>query len=272
MKEIKTDELKKIEFDLLKFVKEFCKENNLTYFLCGGTLLGAVRHKGFIPWDDDIDIFMPIKDYKKFIQLMKNNEKYRVLNPYDDEEYYYLFAKLVDKDTIMNELKLPEINDLGVNIDIFPIYGLPDDKDDALNFVKKLDDEYNVYKKYTSNILWNHSDNLIKKCIKTLVRYPNRLKYRDKINKKYFLDIMEKYNLDTAKNSGYTLSWYVEREINPTENFSEAVDIEFEGENFSAPCGYKDYLTKLYGDYMQLPPVEKRVSHHNFKAWWKHKN
>ena len=82
MKEIKTDELKKIEFDLLKFVKEFCKENNLTYFLCGGTLLGAVRHKGFIPWDDDIDIFMPIKDYKKFIQLMKNNEKYRVKKIY----------------------------------------------------------------------------------------------------------------------------------------------------------------------------------------------
>ena len=98
MEKIKSNEIKQIELDILKYIKRQCEKYNLRYYLAYGTLLGAVRHKGFIPWDDDIDIHMPREDYGKFIELEHNNpdSKYRILSPKYNKDYYYSFAKMID--------------------------------------------------------------------------------------------------------------------------------------------------------------------------------
>ena len=129
MKEIGIEELKRIQIGILKHLDAFCNENNLKYFMCGGTLLGAVRHKGFIPWDDDIDIMMKREDYDKLIELYPKNDNsnFKLFSYELDKSFPYPFAKMDDFRTIFEE----EINDsykIGVNIDIFPIDYITEDE------------------------------------------------------------------------------------------------------------------------------------------------
>jgi lipopolysaccharide cholinephosphotransferase len=268
MKEINLDELKVIQLDMLKFVKKFCEKNNLKYYLCGGTLLGAIRHKGFIPWDDDIDIFMPMNDYKKFIELFNENEKYRLLNPYKSKDYYYLFSKLIDNRTYLKEDDKPHIDEMGVYIDIFPICGLPDNREEIDKYITKIN---GLYKKHWHTFckVWNYSDKKSKMIIKTIVKFPYYFLNRKKHIRQGILDLMEKYDIEKSKYVGYILSWYVEKEVTRKEVYDKTIQVEFEVEIFSAPAGYDEYLTNLYGNYMELPPVEKRVSNHDFKAYWR---
>ena len=128
MKNIGLDELKRIQIAILDKVHAFCLENNIIYFLSCGSLLGAIRHGGYIPWDDDIDLFMPRESYERFISSYNEADNgTRVRTLFTDKRYYYSFAKVEDVNTILVE-KLPEKMDIGVNIDIFPIDGVPNNK------------------------------------------------------------------------------------------------------------------------------------------------
>lgn len=273
MQEVELSELKGIQINILKYVKEICNEYGLRYYLCGGTLLGAIRHKGFIPWDDDIDIFMPIDDYKKFIELFNKNKidskNYVLLDPYYTKDYYYFFSKLSDKRTILIENNRPRIENLGVNIDIFPICGLPNKKEERTLFINSLKENYNKFFK-TNDVLWNHANNKSKKIIKTIVRYPYYLLNKNKNIKNKVLNMMEEYPFDSSELVAFYFTIYsIDKEITRREVYSKAIDVKFEDDYFSAAIGYDEYLTNLYGDYMKLPPVEKRVTHHDFKAYWR---
>ena len=126
MKAISLDELKSIQLDLLQKTADFCENNGLRYFLCGGTLLGAIRHKGYIPWDDDIDIAMPRQDYDRFVKIFNHPENYyQVVNLETNAEYAYAFAKVYDNRTILKELHYPG-DTFGVYIDILPADGVKD--------------------------------------------------------------------------------------------------------------------------------------------------
>ena len=271
MKEINLNELKEIQLDMLKFVKNICEVNNLKYFLCGGTLLGAVRHQGYIPWDDDIDIFMPIEDYKKFIKIIKDNNEiaYSILDPYDNDEYYYFFSKLIDNRTVMIEDNMPQINGFGVYIDIFPIYGLPNYTSQLDDYVDKMLQLNDIYKVKACPQTWNYSKNKFKKIIKSIVKFPMYCKYKNIASKKRILSLLEENNYNKTKYVGYILSAYEKKEILDKRVFDKAIPMKFEDEYFNVPIGYDQYLKQIYGDYMKLPPLEKRQSHHNFTAWWK---
>ena len=130
MKQMTTDEIKKVQLDILIYVDKICKDNNIKYSLAYGTLIGAIRHKGFIPWDDDIDIVLKRSEYERLLEVLykDDNSKYMIFSM-KDEGYFYPYAKVGDLDTIIREKNWPDIQNLGVNIDVFPVDYVPEGKE-----------------------------------------------------------------------------------------------------------------------------------------------
>lgn len=256
---------KKILIETLKAFNDFCEMHNLKYFACGGTAIGAVRHKGIIPWDDDIDVCMLRDDYNRFIELKDKclGTDYRIID-LNDKGYYLPFAKFVNNNTTIWEYKeKPFI--FGVFIDVFPL--------NTTN--SSYEYNYIIYKKYNRLIsLYNAAISeyqicdLIKKkelgrfkmYIKHLILKPLRtiifkqvLKIEDKI----------KYN----NNGDYLLNYYtpykIEKELFPQDWFKSQITFPFENVTIKLPNGYHEYLTQLFGNYMTLPPIEKRIRPHS---------
>lgn len=266
MKEISSiDQVKRIELDILNYVNEVLQKNGIEYWLDSGTLLGCIRHKGFIPWDDDIDIAIRRKDYYRAIDLLNEGDgPYKVLTMDNTEEYFYLFAKVIDTRTYIKEKNLKEIKDLGIYIDIFPLDSLPDDE-------KKYKQIINRVFRLRSMIYYSLLDKKqiknanIKKKIKhhlgRLYGTRNALYKADQIcrfsSNNYYGYIA---NIVAANNKS--------RKI-PQEVFAETVYMDFEGKKYPVPKGFDKYLRILYGDYMELPPVKDRIFTHDFKAYWR---
>ena len=270
MKNITQTEQKEILFEMLKYVDEICKKNNIKYFLSGGTLIGAIRHKGFIPWDDDIDICVPYNDYRKLITILKQDNKYNVHNLYDDEDYYYFFTKLTDKRTILIEDNYNRIKDMGVFLDIFPFFHLPDSIEEYKKLYKKIKKLEKQYFRFYGYEKYYYNKSKIKSIIKAIIFFPQfLLKRKYKKNRQILLDLIEKNDIVQSNYIGNSIppNSYILRFTK--EIFAEMVDAEFEGIKVCVPAGYKEYLTQIYGDYMQLPPENQRVTQHHFKAYWK---
>lgn len=245
-------QLQQIELNMLKIFIEICEKEKLHYYLLGGTLLGAVRHKGFIPWDDDIDVGMPRRDYEIFLSVAKKYlpTYYFLQTPYTDKEYPLPFAKIKDSRTIYKERPYRNLNmHHGVWIDIFPLDFCP--------------------KKY----LWfNICYRLLRRRITCNVEGTNRLKR--KISK--FLSCLicpsrdyavrsRDFLLKSIKDAPLTINWggaWGKKEIVPTEWYGEGGNLTFEGLQVKGPKHYDKWLTQVYGDYMKLPPVEKRIVAH----------
>lgn len=261
------DEQKCIQIKILKEVANYCYNNKIRYYLGYGTLLGAVRHKGYIPWDDDIDIVMPRPDYKKFIHnFNKNHENFHVYDVENNPDYPWPYAKVSYNKTISIETTDLVFNQLGVNIDVFPIDGLPDDKNKQEKLVKEIKWYLNLLniKSISLNANRKFYKNAILVIGKFLLLFINYRKIIEKIiNKaKYF-----KY--DGSKYVACLVWGYGEKEILPKKVFESQVKMKFENIEFYVPVGYHEYLTHLYGDYMQLPPEGKRVTHHSCKTYYK---
>lgn len=268
-KPLELEEIKKIELNILIEFSNYCKENDLKYYLAYGTLLGAIRHNGFIPWDDDIDVIMPRPDYEKFVELtgynsIKKNLETRLykncLHP-----NIYPFAKIIDTNTIVYEKGKTKKNISGLWIDIFPLDGYPSDK-------KIVENHFNTYMKLrhlqdlaTTNPFYI-KQNIIKKILKTLLISPIvKLKgiknICKKIDENAKLYSYKDYNLVADFTWGDNLTSFIDKnELEPS------VDVYFEGYKMRAPKAWNEYLTRLYGNYMKLPPEEDRIPH-GFKAY-----
>ena len=263
MKELSLDEIKAIELDILKWIDRFCKENKVQYFLDSGTLLGAVRHKGFIPWDDDIDIIMLREDYERFLKLMKNEKEYKLINYKNSDNYLYVFSKVYDDNTIICEQEETIVKpDYGIYVDIFPIDKLPDNK-----LLCRLFQFLILMRKRQ---IWAvtmppvRSKFIFKLIYLFSLRKKNFRYYLGKLDK-----FIQKYNKkDTKVIWGATASFDSYRRI-PIHTVCGKVKMEFEGFLFDAMAGYDEYLTCIYGDYMKLPPKEKQISNHSFMAYKK---
>lgn len=267
-KTLSCEDLKKIEYGMLLEFHNFCTKNGLTYFLTGGTLLGAIRHKGFIPWDDDIDVTMPRHDYDIFIEMYfkDRNRKYLIKDVKLDKNYYYPYAKMVDPDTIVYE-NLNTRTSIGVFMDIFPLDNVGSTYRDAVrifNKVKRLRNIHSVKiisvsgsRKWYKNLVI-----LLGHLFLSLLSLNGLSKRIETMSKKYQSSGMTRYV------SPCVIGTYgVSHEIFESEWYSGALLMEFEKNKFNVPCGYDEILKTLYGDYMKLPPVEKRVTHHEFKAY-----
>lgn len=253
---MKSNDLKRLKIEekkILDYYVNFCEKNNLKYYLAYGTLLGAIRHNGFIPWDDDIDVHMPPQDYQKFINLFKkdNNNDY-FLQTIDTEKYFHAtFTKIRKNNSCMVEKEWSYMKiHKGINIDIFPLYPYPDDSKERKKFrfllklstllVSKNIKTNSVKNKIIFGILRiiprNVTNNISNKIVYKLLNYDGNYS-------KYITESCEE---------GYNKEW-----------FNEVIPVKFEGTYYNAPKKYDAVLTKMYGDYMTPPKKEDRVGHGN---------
>lgn len=270
MKELKLEEVQGIALHILCDFDKFCQEHSLRYSLGGGSLLGAIRHEGFIPWDDDIDLMMPRPDYERFIELTEENElPFVCLSNKNTKGYDDLFCKLSDKETLIVDDSNNLLYNIGVSIDIFPIDGLGETKEIALkNFAStKLKRELLIaarWKKFfrsRTRPVWVEP---IRLGMFILSRFVNKERLSKEIDKK-----IQKIDFESSRFAGCVSGVYREKEIMETKVFQNYIEIPFEGKRFKSIENYHDYLEQHYGDYMKLPSKEKQVSHHTAKFYRK---
>ena len=265
MKELSLEEIKQVELDILKVFHSFCVEHGIRYFISHGTLLGAIRYKGFIPWDDDLDVLVPREDYNKLLSVFKDNEHYQLIAYEKNPEYCFPYAKLCDMSTRKVEGGFNNGRELGLDIDVFPLDHWDDDIEKARQESKV--QRKNMFRLGLTKLRKPDSLHPVKRFIKGIVMVLCKLR-----GSTYYLEkIIQRADKPEQNGSQYMgcKAWnvYGERDILPAEVFAEAIELEFEGEKFFAPVGYDAFLTSLYGDYLPEPPVEKRKTHHNFKAY-----
>ena len=250
---------------MLKYVDEICRREGLTYWLSGGTLLGAVRHKGFIPWDDDVDLMMPRQDYERFIKLAEkySNDRYRIVHPRLEREYAMPWVRVWDLGTRVDLSNMVKYGAENLFLDIFPVDALPTNKKLCDLHFKRVRLRDILLKCSRKTDLWEDERlQLLKRVIMavTSVRSPN-----------HYARALDRFSgrgdLNRAKYAGVTVvTHYGSRERMPAEVFRGSVNVTFCDGQFPAPVGWETYLGNLYGDYMQLPPEEKRHSDHRLRV------
>lgn len=236
-------EIKQHQLSVLRCVKKVCEEQDLPYYIAYGTCLGAVRHRGFIPWDDDIDVYIPITSLNQFIEAVRAEEGFDIVSSMAGDDYYAVNSLMYDCNSVCDSHHFPLQLSTGMSIDIFPLFALPDDRQEIIQYSAELKNaEFDMMNKiYDRN-----------ECAKAA---------------KYLFSLMQKYSMDTACYVGNLLGPYPFREILEKSWFAEGTMLEFENELFRAPVHYDAYLRTVYGDYMKLPPEEQRVGHHWYHVY-----
>lgn len=265
-REISEGEKKLVMLEIMDEIHDFCVSSNIPYYLVGGTLLGAVRHHGFIPWDDDMDIGLLRKDYEYLLQNFESKSgNVEILHYKNMRHYIWPSAKAIHKKTALIELGYKK-SEIGVYIDVFPFdYIDVDSYEEAKTIVKRANKWKNLLtlKYLRLDRKRNMAKNILVMLGKALYIIPDSFLIK-KINSygKQNYTGSEKYVCN------FTGAWGL-REIAKASDFKETVPGQFEGREYTLPEGYDDYLHTVYGDYMTLPPVEKRLSHHSNKAFWR---
>lgn len=258
--------LHKVDVDIVKEVVRICDKYDLKYYMLGGTMLGAIRHKGFIPWDDDIDLGMPREDYETFLELAEKElpDYLKAVNYRNDPNYMYYITRILDTQTKVIEERIGNDNKYtNASIDIFPIDGTPNNA-----ILRKI---------YFFRVLYHRA--LMSLCYKDSI---DRKRKRSK-KEKLLLWVMEKIPVEKlttpykqkckidkllrsqpvkgAKYIGNIMGAYRTREIVPAEYYGEGAMYPFEDIQLRGLSMYHEYLAYTYGDYMQLPPEESRKTH-----------
>lgn len=246
--------LQQIELEMFEFFVQICNKENLQYYLLGGTLLGAVRHKGFIPWDDDIDVGMPRADYERFLLCaQKYLPKGYFLQTYKtDKEYPFPYAKICNTKTVYKEVALQHLKmHHGVWIDIFPLDYYP-----IKSFLFYL--KFHFLEKRTSCRF--KIKTTLKQKFYQMISYAICPSWHKAVEKRDNLMRSGLKNINLTAN--FCGAWG-NKEIVPTEWYGEGTELTFEHLKVNGPFQYHKWLTQVYGNYMQLPPIEKRTVCHN---------
>ncbi len=255
-----------VQLQILKDFMFFCKEHQLRYFMSGGSLIGVMRHKGFIPWDDDIDVVMPRKDYNKFVKLQDEYPNdYFIVNHDADKNWQFNFSQFVDDQSEIIVHMNEKPRKCKIWIDVFPLDGLPNNALLRWFHIKRI--MMYRYLIQIPNIRTQVDTHKVgrpfyEKCVIKLFHYIplGRLVKVDSVLKK-MQECLEKYDYDGSYFVGNMLGKYREREVVPHDYFGQGKVMDFE--DIKVYCPYEpDLLLKhLYGEYMQFPPEKDRVSH-----------
>ncbi len=262
MKELTLDELKRTELDILKYIDKVCEENNITYFLDSGTLLGAVRHKGFIPWDDDIDIIVLRKDYDHLFDLLKNGERYKMVWYKNEKNYVQPYGKVCDTETVVVErAKTSTETQYGVFVDVFPIDNYPDGALARKIYLAKC----KFYRLLRAKAYFSEpGSSFVGKIAAIAVKGKDPAYFLKRLN-----DVASKYKNKKTECARHVVATTSLAKLGYSSWFEDGGKMQFEDAEFSVPKGYKEYLEMMYGDYMQLPPEDKRHPQHTFTAYKK---
>ena len=283
MNEIDLKTIKDLSLSMIKDIAAFCDEHSLRYYLAYGTMLGAVRHHGFIPWDDDVDLMMPRPDYEKFVSLYnQSNARYQVYSIDTTEEYTYTMAKVFDTHTMMVDKTLWKPFPMaGVFVDIFPMDGLPEGEQEQAKHFDKQQWLNLLFRgsamKFTFSNRYADSKSqfaTLKVYVRTLLKFGAitlmhalpTTKLIHKIN-----DSAKKYDYETSKFVSIVVDCDSEnkREVYPKELFDKRVKYPFEDTEVYGVEDYDFYLTHLYNEYMVAPPADRCVPHHNYNVYWR---
>lgn len=269
LKELSLRDIQLGEFEILKKVHKICEELNIHYYLFYGTLLGAVRHKGFIPWDDDVDIVMPRKDYNVLMEYIKTNsdnlKPLKLMHYSTNKDYIYPIARISDERYTLRFKNTKEYG-LGLFIDVYPLDGCGNTTDEARKIWNK-----NKIKKFWVGVYGiNRYEKSTKNAFKSLLKYismqvvklfnvPKMIAQLDTDASKLSFDDYEYVGCTAWEVSGLG---YFRKEL-----LDGTISVEFEDGMFYAPKRYDEVLKETYGDYMQLPPENKRIPHHEYNAY-----
>lgn len=271
------EELQKVELGILESFHEFCEKHGLRYYLGGGTAIGAIRHQGFIPWDDDIDLMMPRPDYMKLVELVQEtcmlDEHHKVDCCYFNSNALSSALRIFDIRTELtfNNFRIPYT--LGCWVDVFPIDGLSPSATKRKRHFKEMRFAMDIYLCAITKFGGKRRSK-----IATVLQYglaPILPIIRIFKNHQYtaWLDrISRRYNYDDSEWVGVLEGRAEEREAMKKVNLEPARLVDFEGKKFYIMANYDEYLTNLYGDYMKLPPESERVSRHEINIWWNDNN
>lgn len=264
MKEIQINEFRELQMQILDYIDFFCRSNNINYTLSGGTLLGAVRHGGYLPWDDDIDIQMLRDEYDRFTSLWNNNKEehpYEFISIESGNGYGNTVGKVCNPKTVLMVRNTPFT---GVFVDVFPVDNVLDLNDFHLRHDRVM--KYRQKQSYLMAIKLKAYNNILQKFL-----------YKVRGRNESLIEIAKKIN-DIAKqrNNDYNCPLLFEmvagsrcKEPFAKEIFSTFIPIQFENRKYMSVKDYDSYLKATFGDYMTLPPIEKRVRPHRFIAYWK---
>ena len=274
MKPMTLEEVHSVLYDILVDIHEFCVDNNIKYSLAGGTLLGAIRHNGFIPWDDDLDIQMARPEYDRFIYLYKSKRGYKLFSREIEgcEDVCIAFSRVCEMNlTYVDVGTNPwQKSPTGIWVDVVPIDGAPDDKQRAMRKIRKMYLFWWMTQIVRANLpieakyLGNPSKRIksfIKKFLSLLI--PNDIVSR-------YISMCKEYDYDTNDYlANYSTMQNKYREWQPKATMDSYLLHRFEKNDFYIMEGYETSLSSLYDDYMKLPPVEKQVAHIDNTYYWR---
>ena len=271
MKQLSASEARLIQIEVLKAFRNMCLENNLRYSLYAGTLIGALRHKGFIPWDDDIDVAMMRDDYERFHALFADKCPINYLKLYDSRDesmFHFPFMKLADTRTLqVSPGKEQDVLELGLHIDIFAIDGMPRYRWLAifhllvLKFIRHCD-EMSFLR------IGVKGRSFVKRCVVILfkiITFGAKPPFWHRLHNK----LASVYKVSDTRWAGNTVWGYAEKELVPKECYDGELQVCFENECFSAFGGADTYLRTVYGDYMKPPPGEVQLGNHVVASYMK---